>query len=110
MGCITVSEADGFWSQCREGRMTAEQWLAYEGQLRPLLEFLRRRRVSNRKFRLFAAACSRRVWHVMSEPDCRSAVEAAERFADGLVTGTEMAGAHEKAWASPGLKGGWGSS
>src|SRR5262245_24557789 len=90
--------------------MTEAEWLAGETLSRPRLGFLRRRKVSNRKFRLFATACSRRVWHVMSEPDCRSAVEMAERFADGLVTGTEMAEAHEKAWASPGLKRAWGSS
>jgi hypothetical protein len=90
--------------------MTEAEWLAGETLSRPRLGFLRRSKVSNRKFRLFATACSRRVWHVMSEPDCRSAVEMAERFADGLVTGTEMAEAHEKAWASPGLKREWGSS
>jgi hypothetical protein len=44
---------------------------------------------ADRKARLFACACCRRVWDVMS-PGNRAAVEAAERFADGLVTAGEL--------------------
>src|SRR6185437_13476537 len=37
-------------------------------------------RADARKRRLFACACSRKVWHLLSD-DCRIAVEIAERYA-----------------------------
>ena len=40
---------------------------------------------SRRKFFLFGAACVRRVWHLLTRPESRAAVEAAETFADGLL-------------------------
>jgi hypothetical protein len=47
---------------------------------------------SDRKHRLFACACVRRVWHLMPEgyEDWRLAVEKAEEHADGLLTVAEM--------------------
>jgi len=42
-------------------------------------------RVFPRKRRLFAAACCRRIWHLLSNTG-RQAVEMAERYADGSVT------------------------
>jgi hypothetical protein len=59
--------------------MTEEEWLACTNPT-PLLECVRDR-ASERKLRLFAVACCRRIWHLM-EKGCREAVEAAERFAD----------------------------
>jgi hypothetical protein len=41
-------------------------------------------RVGPRKPRLFAAACCRRLWHVLEDDACRRAVEVGERLADGL--------------------------
>src|ERR1700722_13297410 len=64
--------------------MDEAQWLACDDP-RVLLEFLQGR-VSDRKQRLFIFACCRRVWSFLSNIHSREAVEAAERFADGLIT------------------------
>lgn len=70
--------------------MTEAEWLACT-ELHPMLEFLRDR-VSARKLRLFSCACCRRIWHLISSQDCaRKAVEAAERYTDGLLGDTEWA-------------------
>jgi hypothetical protein len=49
-----------------------------------MLEALRESgRASDRKLRLFAAACCRRIWHLLPDQECREAVQAAEVSAEG---------------------------
>src|SRR5258708_7473595 len=67
--------------------MTEAEWLNCDG---PMLDFLQGR-ASNRKLRLFACACCRRVWNCLwSGSIGRAAILTAERFADGLATVEEL--------------------
>jgi hypothetical protein len=77
--------------------MTETEWLACTNP-QPMLEFLRRK-ASDRKVRLFAVACCRRVWSSLEHEEFRDAVRRAESFADGLADRAEMLQAHEKACA-----------
>jgi hypothetical protein len=43
------------------------------------------RQASERKQRLFSAACCRRIWHLYRAPNLRRAVEAVEQHVDGLI-------------------------
>ena len=48
---------------------------------------------SVRKLRLFAVSCCRRIWSLFPNDRCRQMVEAAELFADGLISDRDLAGA-----------------
>jgi hypothetical protein len=64
--------------------MTEAEWLACTNS-GPMLDFLQGK-ASERKLRLFAVACCRQVWGLLSYPESRQAVEVAERLADGQAT------------------------
>jgi hypothetical protein len=53
--------------------------------------------VGDRKLRLFACACCRRVWQHMTDECCRRAVELAEEYADGRATAEVLSSAHNDA-------------
>lgn len=68
--------------------MTESEWLAGNDAL-PLWDFVRAR-IGDRKGRLFAAACCRRVLPVLQEGRYGMHVETCERYADGLATAEEL--------------------
>src|SRR5580692_10183642 len=58
-----------------------------------MLKFLHGK-VSDRKLRLFACGCCRRIWWALSLKAVRQAVETAEQNADGFVTDSELDRVH----------------
>jgi hypothetical protein len=63
--------------------MTESEWLSCGDPQKMLLEL--RGRTSQRKLRLFACACCRRVWRWLRDSRSQQAVAAAEQYADGLI-------------------------
>jgi hypothetical protein len=62
--------------------MTEAEWNACTDHI-IMLDYLRAR-ASDRKLRLFAVACCRRVWDHLRDPRSKEAVEWLERYYDGL--------------------------
>jgi hypothetical protein len=75
--------------------MTEAEWLESTNPYR-MMEHLRGR-ASERKLRLFACACCRRLWPIIGNEHCRTAVEVSERYADGMATAKELKTARDLA-------------
>ncbi|MGE3806573.1 MAG: hypothetical protein AB7K24_18050 [Gemmataceae bacterium] len=78
--------------------MTEEQWLA-SSDSGPMLTFLRGK-ISERKLRLFAAACCRDAWHLLCDQRSRQALELAEHVADKKAFKKELTPTRREAWAA----------
>jgi hypothetical protein len=81
----------------RETFMTEAEWLA-STDLFAMLEYLKEKafsvhhadtmsqyQASERKLRLFGCACCRKVWHLIPNWECRSAIEVVEKVLDGTL-------------------------
>jgi hypothetical protein len=78
--------------------MTEAEWLACKDPT-AMLEFLRNsRKIGERKARLFAVACCRRIWQFFTDERSRRGVDIAEKFADGLASRKELVGANMLAY------------
>lgn len=64
--------------------MTEQEWLDCTDST-PMLEFLKGK-ASDRKLRLFACACCRYVWDMLLDGRSCQAIDAAEQYADGLIS------------------------
>jgi hypothetical protein len=73
--------------------MTEAEWLACD-KPELMLKHLRSG-VSDRKRRLFACACCRKVWRLLPDGYSRAGLEDAERFADGKIGRERMVIVHE---------------
>ncbi len=80
----------------KRGLMNGEEWLKSIEPM-PMLDYLRGNRVSDRKLRLYAVACCRRIWDFLIDERSRGAGEAAEGFADGLVDRENLVLARDEA-------------
>jgi len=75
--------------------MSEAEWMACTEPM-PMLELLRGK-ASDRKLRLFACACCRGIWHLLTQEGSQRAVEVAERFVDGLAGAEELIRARDEA-------------
>lgn len=87
--------------------MTESEWLT-STRLKSLTDYLLRERVvSQRKLRLYAIACCRRVEHLFGSPglthhELRKALDAAERFAEGAIKPRTLNVWRNRAWEALG--------
>src|SRR4051812_957202 len=64
--------------------MTESEWLVNDNPT-PMWWFIEGT-ASERKLRLIACACCRRIWHLLTNERSHQFIEAAEKLADGLIS------------------------
>ena len=83
--------------------MTESDWLTSTDP-QAMLAFLRDSgRASERKLRLFAVACCRRIWPLLTDAKSQRAVKVAEQYADGHSTREQLQAAERTAGLAAGL-------
>lgn len=68
--------------------MTEQDWLQSNDPEAMLLQV--RGVAGARELRLFACACCRRIWHLLSDERSRNAVEMSERYASGQASAEDL--------------------
>src|SRR5260221_287687 len=68
----------------QEASMIEEEWV--EGATpQAMLGWLRRKSISDRRLRLFACACCRRIWDLLPDEQFQRGIQVAEWFAEKAV-------------------------
>ncbi len=83
--------------------MTEAEWLACIDPT-PMLEFVCED-ATERKLRLFGVACCKRMWTLLRDERSRTAIEVAERYADGMAGEKELRDAARASSDAAGLGG-----
>ncbi len=77
--------------------MTEKEWLECVDPDKLLWAPQLRNKISERKQRLFACACCRRMWNLLTDDRSRAIVQIAEEYSDGNATRSELDTAYEAA-------------
>lgn len=78
--------------------MTEAEWLTATNPM-PMLEFLFGK-ASERKLRLFACACCRNIWDLLTDEASRRVVEIVEGVADGMISKLQLPLANDNMMAA----------
>jgi hypothetical protein len=69
--------------------MNESDWITCHNPKTMLAFLTGQRKASARKLRFISCACFRRVYHALTDPRARKALEVAEQFADGVASDVE---------------------
>ena len=76
--------------------MTEQEWLAYDYPM-GMVRYLGAA-ATDRKLNLLAAACFRRIWHLLPGPRSKNAVDVLEQFADAASSAEQLDAARRECW------------
>jgi hypothetical protein len=81
--------------------MTEQEWLVCDYPM-GMVDYLGKA-ASDRKLNLLAAACFRRIWHLLPGPRSKHTVEVLEQYAEGVSSAQELDAARRECWEDAGL-------